>query len=191
MSKIIFNCDYCGRESSKGKYAYEHSKNHYCSKECHDKATIKKVKFNCDYCGKESEMIPYRYNRCKHHFCSNECKNKYQVGNNHPKFDPDITDEERINKRQYDEYYEFIQEVLKRDDYTCQLSGQRGYDLVVHHLNGYNWYKEGRIDLDNAIVLTKKLHDLFHKIYGKGNNTIEQFDEFEMLYHYYNDEEYD
>lgn len=39
-------------------------------------------------------------------------------------------------------------------------------------------------DLKNGIPMMRKIHNQFHRIYGKGNNTEEQFDEF--LKEYYN-----
>ena len=57
----------------------------------------------------------------------------------------------------------------------CKITGKKTNDLVVHHLDGYNWCIEGRMDWDNAIVICKELHDAFHKKYGYGNNTAEQF----------------
>lgn len=71
-----------------------------------------------------------------------------------------------------------VQEALKLANYTCVISGQVGGSLRVHHLNGYNWDIEHRLDLNNVVVITEELHNEFHKIYGKGENTLEQFKEF-------------
>ncbi|MBP3637695.1 MAG: hypothetical protein J6K13_09095 [Clostridia bacterium] len=174
--KIEVKCDYCDKIFSKNRSAK--TKTNYCSKECHDKSLIKKINFNCDYCNKESSMIPYRFNKSEKHFCSEQCRNNYFCGENHKNYNPNLTDDDRIIGRNYQEYNDFIKNVLERDNYTCRITGQIGGDLQVHHLNGYNWYIEGRTDMNNAITLTKQVHNLFHSIYGKGNNTLEQFEEF-------------
>lgn len=63
-------------------------------------------------------------------------------------------------------------------NYQCELTGWSGA-LRVHHLNGYAFFPDQRIDLNNLIVLHDNVHKDFHSIYGyKGNNTIEQFSEF-------------
>ena len=47
-----------------------------------------------------------------------------------------------------------------------------------HHLDGYDWCKERRIDINNGVCLCENCHKEFHKIYGYGNNTKEQYIEF-------------
>ena len=101
---------------------------------------------------------------------------------NNPNWNPNITDEERIIKRKYKEYEEFRTKVFKRDNYTCQLSGQIGGKLVVHHLNGYMLSESERLDINNGITLTEEIHKKFHKMYGYKNNTKEQFEEFIIKY---------
>lgn len=63
-------------------------------------------------------------------------------------------------------------------NYQCELTGWKGPNNV-HHLNGYVFFPNQRADLNNLIVLETSVHKHFHNIYGKkGNNTIDQFDEF-------------
>ena len=61
--------------------------------------------------------------------------------------------------------------MYERDNYTCQVTGIRGGDLVVHHLYSYNKYYCLRTAIENGITVSKDIHDLFHSIYGYGDNT--------------------
>lgn len=40
--------------------------------------------------------------------------------------------------------------------------------------------KKKRTDVDNGITICRAIHYLFHNIYGRHNNTKEQFEEFLM-----------
>ena len=44
--------------------------------------------------------------------------------------------------------------------------------------NGYNWDVKNRTNIKNGITLNKSIHNEFHKLNGKGNNTKAQFVEF-------------
>lgn len=107
-----------------------------------------------------------------------KCKFEHLNGETNPRYNPNLTDEEREHNRKTKQYQDFIKNTLEYFNYTCQITNKRGGDLVVHHLNGYNWYVEGRMDVNNVIVIAKELHDKFHYIYGYGNNTKEQWEEF-------------
>ena len=144
----------------------------------------------CDYCNKPIKVAKYKIKKQNFHFCNKECQNKWQSenirGKNHPNWNCDLTDEERNNsrdRRKIEGYTLFITSVLKRDNYTCQITGKTGGKLEVHHLNCFSDFKEGRTDLDNCITLSKEIHRLFHKIYGNKHNTKEQFEEFKYRYH--------
>jgi len=67
-------------------------------------------------------------------------------------------------------YSEWRLKVYQRDNYTCQCCGDdSGGNLNAHHLDGYNWCKEKRINVNNGITLCDKCHtkdkDSFHNIY--------------------------
>ena len=106
-----------------------------------------------------------------------KCGIEKRSGENNPKWNPNITDEERRIKRNYHEYSEWRSEIYKRDGYTCICCKTKGC-IEAHHLNGYNWDREHRTDINNGVTLCKDCHNEFHNIYGRGDNTLEQFQEF-------------
>lgn len=79
--------------------------------------------------------------------------------------------------RDIEGYSEWRVNVFKRDNYTCQCCGKKAKKLNAHHLNSYNTDKEHRTDINNGITLCEKCHKEFHKGYGNGWNTKEQFEE--------------
>lgn len=139
-----------------------------------------KIKCVCDVCGNIWEVTPSNL------LCGKGCPEcgKHK-GEEHWNYRKDISEEERREDRRYDMGYksEFVIPCLKRDDYTCQVTGIKGGRLNVHHLNGYHWDKENRTNIKNGITLSKKIHRRFHNIYGNYNNTKEQFIEFINMLH--------
>lgn len=129
------------------------------------------------YCKKHNEIIYATWNNVSKGKICYKCGLEKRSGENNPRYNPNLTDEERKLKRNYPEYIEWRNEVFKRDNYTCIISGVKR-SIVAHHLNGYNWYKEGRTDINNGITISVELHKEFHEVYGYGNNTKEQFIEF-------------
>lgn len=138
--------------------------------------TSTKIKVECLDCGNICDISPkglLKGNGCR------LCYERNCGGENHPNWNPNITDEERIIGRRYPEYKEWVKSVYERDNWTCQVTGEYGHgNLVAHHLDGYNWCKEKRVNIKNGITLSDKIHKEFHFIYGKGNNTTNQFIEF-------------
>lgn len=139
-----------------------------------------RVNVKCDACGREYYLQYYDYNkRLKIHngtlYCQN-CFHITQSNENHYNWNPDLTDEDRADRRTQKEYRDFHRAVLQRDKYRCRKCGNK-IKLQVHHINGHNWDKENRTNIENGITLCKICHMNFHSIYGKGNNTKSQFDE--------------
>lgn len=139
-----------------------------------------RVDVKCDCCG-EILHIPYhKYYSQLHdgkHYCHKCALKIFNSGENNSNWRADLSEEERINKRSYPEYTEFVKRVFARDNYTCQCCGQKHGDLEVHHLNGYSWFIEGRTDETNAILLCSTCHANYHNKYGNKNVRKEDFEE--------------
>ena len=102
-----------------------------------------------------------------------------KMGERNGMWNPNLTEEDRMHTRNYRDYKEFKDGVLKRDGYTCiRCQSKRVDDLVVHHINGYHWDEGSRTEIDNGATLCEKCHKEFHSIYGYGNNDLFQFAQF-------------
>lgn len=157
--RLIFNCDYCGKEveRSPGNYHSHNVQHHFCSLDCAHKYIDgdgqKWFAINCEYCGKEIQREKWRIERCKHRFCSKECHDKWQVGPNaynwqggieNAPYDTDFNEETKARIRE-------------RDDWTCQICKERMYeicDLPIHHIN---YIKVDSQD-SNLIALCRSCH---------------------------------
>ena len=141
-----------------------------------------KVEANCDCCGKLLSMQYSTYLQTNHNgktYCK-PCGNRiFNSGENNKRWNPNLTDEERKFRRKYPEYLEFVKRVLARDNYTCQCCGKtnKETEFEVHHLDGYEWCKEKRLDDTNGITLCLDCHSNFHAYYGYGGNTKEQYEQ--------------
>ncbi|MDU3409970.1 HNH endonuclease [Clostridium sp.] len=136
--------------------------------------------YECDYCGNKILRTEIKYHANNNHFCSKICQGAWRSksfsGENSHLWNFSLSKEDRIKGRKIIGYTEFINNTYKRDNYTCQYCGDnKGGNLVSHHLNGYNWDKENRTNVDNGVTLCQDCHKEFHTIYGYGYNTKEQY----------------
>jgi 5-methylcytosine-specific restriction endonuclease McrA len=111
-----------------------------------------------------------------------QCYQENNRGKNHPGWNHNKTDEERLDDRKFLEYKYWRKSVFERDNYTCQSCGDnKGGNLIAHHKDAYSWCKERRLDVNNGVTLCENCHalneDSFHRMYGFINNTEEQFNE--------------
>ena len=138
----------------------------------------KKLWENEDFKQKMSENISER-NKIN---WENEEYRKAHSGKNNPNYNPNLTNEDReemYKKRKGDQdFKKWSKQVKERDNFTCDICGQKHGGLVSHHLNAWRDYKEQRYDLENGVCLCESCHKEFHKLYGKGDNTKEQYIEF-------------
>ena len=134
------------------------------------------VYVSCDTCGK---IYPLPWRDIHLHdgkiYCKN-CSGFLRRGEKAYNWKSEKSQEERENERDYPEYHDFIRRVMYRDNYSCKICGSNS-GINVHHLDGYNWCYEKRTKDNNGVTLCEKCHNAFHSIYGRGNNTKEQFED--------------
>jgi len=58
------------------------------------------------------------------------------------------------------EYRLWREQVFERDNYTCQMCGERGGKLNADHIKPYNLFKELRTDINNGRTLCENCHRL-------------------------------
>lgn len=87
-------------------------------------------------------------------------------GKDHPSWNPNLTSEDRIKGRFTRDNIVWRKGVYERDDYTCQITGEKGGKLVAHHMKPYHKHKDLRFEISNGITLSKKFHVFAHKTFG-------------------------
>ncbi len=153
LQKIV-NCVRCGY-SLKGK-----RKNKlYCSLECY--GFVRRKTNRCVDCQKiislRKEVV-----RCF------DCNKKWCVGENRGKtWKGGITPEQK--KRRYlMKAMKWRKAIFERDDYTCQVCGQRGGKLNADHIKRWSEYPELRYELSNGRTLCENCHKKTDNYGNKG-----------------------
>ena len=142
------------------------------------------VKVKCDNCGKKYEIKYSDYSKHNHNgliYCKSCACHVLCSGENSPFYKKELTDEERMKSKNRfgdENHTTWSKKVLARDKYTCQKCGKSNDRLMAaHHIDSYDWCKEKRTDLTNGITLCENCHKNFHSLYGYGQNTRAQFEE--------------
>ena len=177
-------CEKCGRKKTleKLKYNYNEVKNIFKKQNC--ELLSKKYKnghsslnYKCS-CGRKSKI------QLSHFLSEQRCKKCGIVkitGENNPNYNPNLSDEDRIDRRKIPENDIWRKKVYTNNNYICQKCMSRRVKLNAHHIQNYSSYKELRFKESNGITLCEQCHKYFHKKYGNKNNTQEQLDEFTNL----------
>lgn len=173
-NRVLIKCDACGKEIEINRYRQGLTKHNYCSYKCQAKG------YSLYNSGEKHQMYGKKHTEEAKKKIGIANKGKY-IGKNSPRWNANLTDEEREanNNRHSDmDYIRFIKKVMLRDNYTCVICNKKSGDKNVHHLNGWNWDIENRLNEENAVTLCYKCHNDFHKAFGNGNNTKSQFEEY-------------
>lgn len=138
---------------------------------------MEKLKCKCLKCGK---ILHKRWNSLRDGHGCIDCWYREHNGENHHRYNPNITDEERIFRRlesEKENQKSWAKEVYKKDWYKCIICGDNK-NKVAHHLNSYHAFPDERYDINNGVTLCRKHHKEFHTQYGYRNNTKEQFNSY-------------
>lgn len=108
--------------------------------------------YSCKKCGREKTSV------------KTKGKPKYYCrGEKNPNYNPDLTDEDREDRRINLQYKEWQYKVKEKYKFTCDICGDnRGGNLESHHLDGHSWCKEKRYEVNNGVCLCKHCHKEFH-----------------------------
>ncbi len=170
-SQVTLSCDNCGNSFNRVRYwANGNNKHHFCSVSCriefisgygrgenHPQWTS--IEVPCDYCGKW--FYKKKNSVTEHNFCSREHFHFYYQGSNHPYYNENLSDSERLAGRTYPEYRAWTKDIYEAFGGRCVVCGSE-LDTVAHHLYSYAEYPEKRTSLDNGVVLCKTHHHEFH-----------------------------
>lgn len=144
------------------------------------KCSCIKIDMMCDCCGKISHTAYLNYTRTLNDDGTNYCYDCASTmlcsGENSHNWNDQKTHIQRKKDRKLRDNQVFVKSVLDRDGYKCFCCDSH-INLVVHHLDGYNIDVSKRFDATNGITLCETCHKNFHSLYGYGNNTQQQFEE--------------
>ena len=103
------------------------------------------------------------------------------VGSLNPRYNPNLTTEDRVDRRNVAETIAWGEAVKERDNYTCQVCQRRGVYLHSHHKIPFAMSKAGRYNVTNGITICKECHTTFHREYGDNYNQ-DAFDRFKLTH---------
>ena len=149
--------DYFGKKISKARIGMKFSDKH---KENISKAAKGRVgwnkgagQVNCLNCN-----FVFNRNSIGNKYCSKKCSSQVLRGENHPMWKGGITTQNKLERVRFQQTVQ--KQVLERDNYTCQICGERGGKLQVDHIQSWLEYVELRFSMDNCRTLCMDCHYL-------------------------------
>ena len=101
-------------------------------------------------------------------FCSKDCYTAWQktaenAGENHPNYSGGRSGRDTTSQP----YRQWRDAVFERDNYKCQLCGDRGIYLHAHHIIAFGLRPDLELELSNGIALCTECHKEVHRETGK------------------------
>jgi hypothetical protein len=132
----------------------------------------------CVNCGWMFRKPASRVKRAKRQFCDDTCRQEYMKGSHHPSWKGGVASGTFSNwVKNQAKYDEWVQDVMKRDNHTCQISGKTE-DLHVHHvlMKAESHNPEKVFDVENGITLNREVHEKIHAMIREGCGFEESLD---------------
>lgn len=130
---------------------------------------------SCIFCS--DKFYEYPYLKGERSFCSTDCANKYNKEKNslsklreknpmYRKQPWNYIDGKSSSRKMDSRYYAWRNEVLERDDYTCQMCSKKMHKekLVSHHKKSWRDFPKLRYKVDNGVALCRPCHNKIHNI---------------------------
>ena len=189
-------CDKCGEEHSMKRVKYT-AICRKCNSGAMSKDRADKSLTTCPDCGCK---ISYKATRCK------DCFGKSNSGENNPMFgkkldkdhplvirnkvisdNPELHHNYRegkfIDGRSSNKFKVWSESIKSKYNNICDCCGYtRIIALKAHHLYSYEANKDLSLEIDNGVALCANCHEEFHKQFGWGDNTPEQYIKFKEAY---------
>jgi 5-methylcytosine-specific restriction endonuclease McrA len=145
---VFIICQSCGTEKQV-RSMHQVKKQKYCSRACGDKGRVRPpMLVTCQRCGQQKKVTSKGQAKSQR-FCSRECFNAER--------DRGLTTEaERIRRSVPGKRWRVA--VFERDDYTCQMCGQRGGILNADHIKPFALHPKLRFDVNNGRTLCVPCH---------------------------------
>ena len=160
MRKIDFICENCGTEF-RSKKADHTRVPKYCSRECYHIGTRGKPATEKQMESLKIGWIIEKSNKGSH--WNKESRIKVSGENSHRWEGGKTTEHAKI--RNSFEMRVWKRKVLERDNFTCQVCGERGGELRADHIKPFSLYPELRLDLSNGRTICLEC-DLKSLTYG-------------------------
>jgi len=180
---IAFVCKKCTRQRLSEKFStpVEKAREYFSSRgsELMEwKGYTESVKFRCRKCHKVGEYYNYSQIYKNRELWCKDCWRDFYTGETNPRYNPELTEEERTSRRRLPGYLAWVKEVYLRYKYSCLISKQDRGTREAHHLFNWRDYKDFRFCFWNGVLLSEEFHKQFHMQFGYGQNTLFQFKEF-------------